>query len=111
MKKISAILILAALLLAIPATVLAGATALDRTMNAGFFCADLAGAMHCFDPGDARSKNTASINVRVFDYDGSFEGTEQLWRADLYAGQPCPQDHLIDLRPEMPYIACHHYSH
>jgi hypothetical protein len=108
MKKVLAISLLVALLLAIPATVLAGGTALERTMRAGWSCADISGAMHCFDPGDGRSKNTASINVKVFDYDGSFLGTEQLWRSDLYAGQPCPQDKLIDLGA---YIACHRYSH
>jgi len=108
MKKILSITLLTLLLLAIPATALAGGTALDRTVQAGWTCADVAGAMHCFDPGDGRSNNSASVNVKVYDYDGTFLGTEQLWRVDLYAGQPCPQDHLIDLGM---YIACHHYSH
>ena len=107
MKKIFLIFILAALLLALPATVLASGTALDRAEKAGWQCADIAGAMHCFDPGDGSSKNSASINVKVYDYAGTFLGTEQLWRADLYAGQPCPQDHLLDLGA---YIACHRYS-
>ena len=94
-------------MLALPATVFAGGTALDRAMNAGWACADIAGAMHCFDPGDGASKNPSSVNVKVFDYDGTFLGTEHLWSVDVYAGQPCPQDHLINLGD---FIACHRYS-
>jgi hypothetical protein len=107
MKKIHWILLIVALMLALPATVFAGGTALERTENAGWTCADIAGAMHCFDPGDGKSKNASSINVKVYDYDGTFLGTEQLWSVDVYAGQPCPQDHLIDLGD---HIACHRYS-
>ena len=109
MKRILAIALLVLLLMSVPATALAGGgTALDRAVKAGWFCDDIAGAMHCFDPGDAHSSNSASVNVKVFNYDGHFEGTEQLWRADLYAGQPCPQSELLNLGP---YMACHHYSH
>ena len=108
MKKAIAITLLVLLLLALPVTALAGGTALDRTIRAGWACVNIEGDFHCFDPGDGRSKNTSTINVKVFDGEGTFLGTEQLWRADLYAGQPCPQDHLIDLGL---YLACHHYSH
>ena len=108
MKKISVILLFVVLLLAIPATALAGGTALERAEKAGWQCADVAGAMHCFDPGDGKSRNASSVNVKVYDYDGTFLGTEQLWSVNVYAGQPCPQDHLIDLGA---FIACHHYSH
>ena len=94
-------------ILAAPGILSAQGTALDRAMNAGWTCADIFGAIHCFDPGDGQSQNTASINVRVFDYSGSFLGTEVLWRADLYAGQPCPQDQIIDLGG---LVACHHYA-
>jgi hypothetical protein len=108
MRKMLSITLLALVLLALPAAAFAGGTPLERAQNAGWQCADIAGAWHCFDPGDMHSQNSATVNVKVYDYDGSFLGTEQLWRADLYAGQPCPQDHLIDLGA---YIACHHYSH
>ena len=101
-------MLLAALLLAMPATVLASVTPLQRTINAGWACADVAGAMHCFDPGDGHSKNTSSVNVKVYAYDGSFLGTEQIWSKNVYAGQPCPQDELLDLGFG---VACHHYSH
>jgi hypothetical protein len=108
MKKLLMTLLLAALLLALPATVFAGGTPLDRTKNAGWTCVDVAGAMHCFDPGDGPSKNTSSVNVKVYDYAGSFLGTEQIWSKNVYAGQPCPQDELLDLGFG---IACHRYSH
>jgi hypothetical protein len=108
MKKAFAISLLVLLLLALPATALAGDSALDRAIRAGWTCVPIEGDFHCFDPGDSRSNNSASINVKVFEADGHFLGTEQLWRADLYAGQPCPQDQLIDLGA---YIACHRYSH
>ena len=108
MKKIYWILLVVALMLALPATVFAGGTALDRAEKAGWACDDIAGAMHCFDPGDGRSKNASSVNVKVFHYDGTFAGTEQIWSKSVYAGQPCPQDQLLDLGFG---IACHHYSH
>ncbi len=52
-----------------------------------------------------------SIPVRVFDSNGAFLGTELLLRADLYAGQPCPRDVVLDLQQlaGIPYYACHHY--
>jgi hypothetical protein len=108
MNKILTTLLLAALLLTVPATVFASGTPLQRTINAGWACEDVAGAMHCFDPGDGRSNNTSSVNLKVYDYDGSFLGTEQIWTVNVYAGQPCPQDELLDLGFGM---ACHHYSH
>jgi hypothetical protein len=101
-------LLLAALLLAMPATVFASGPHLERTMNAGWNCVDVAGAMHCFDPGDGHSNNSSSVNVKVYGYDGSFLGTEQIWSVNVYAGQPCPQDDLLDLGFG---IACHRYSH
>lgn len=115
MRKILTIALLALVLLTIPLIASAAQESpLQRTINAGWFCGDIAGAMHCFDPGDAHSQNTASRNVKVFDYaadGGGFQGTEQLWSTNLHEELPCPQDHLLDLRPEMPFIACHHYSH
>jgi len=63
---------------------------------------------HCIkkDPADGPS----AIPVKVFSTDGSdFLGTELLIRADLYSGQPCPQEggggyHLLPFG----YYACHH---
>lgn len=109
MKKLVLVLTLLALVLALPMTALAnqGRNSMDTLMNRGWECHDIAGAFHCFDPGDANSKNSSSVNVMVFTYEGKFLGTEQLWSADTYAGQPCPQDFLIFLGP---FVACHHYA-
>ena len=108
MRKLATVIALVSVALVVPASILAGPTTpLDRALKAGWSCADIAGAMHCFDPGDANSNNAASVNIRVFDYEGARLGTEQLWNAESYAGQPCPQDFLIDLGD---FIACHHYE-
>lgn len=107
MKKLLKVSLLTAILLTIPVTVFAGGTPLDRAEDAGWVCLDL-GDWHCFDPGDAKSKNSASINVKVYDRDGNFLGTEQIWRGDLYAGQPCPQDEILTVL--VTYKACHHYA-
>ena len=97
-------------MMAVPAAQAAqGSTALDRAENAGWDCGDIAGAMHCFDPGDGHSKNASTVNVKVYGYDGHFLGTEQIWSPAVYHGQPCPQDELLDLGPMG--TACHHYSH
>lgn len=114
MKKIVSIALLALVLMAIPLIASAHEAPLEQAIIAGWNCQDIAGAMHCFDPGDAHSANRASVNVKVFDYEadgGGFQGTEQLWSVDHYAGQPCPQSELLDLRPALPFMACHHYSH
>ena len=54
-----------------------------------------------------------SVPVKVFSVDGSeFLGTEQLLRADVYRGQPCPQDglELWDSQAVPGYFACHHFD-
>jgi len=91
---------------------------MDRLRDRGWECSQLPGDTdyHCFDPGDGKSKNTSSVNVRVFDGGKKFLVTEILWSVDTYGGQPCPQDQLLDLREdvpgiELPFMACHHYSH
>lgn len=106
-KRLGTVVAMIGLVLALAPAAQAGqSTALDRAVNAGWHCEDVAGAMHCFDPGDAMSANASTINVKVFDYGGAFEGTEHIWIN--YHEQPCPQDHLLDLGFG---IACHHYSH
>lgn len=67
-------------------------------------------------PGGLTS--SASIPILVFDDwgdEGTFLGTELLLRADLYAGQPCPQDEPLFLPAGetglgTDYWACHHYD-
>jgi hypothetical protein len=82
-------------------------TALDRTIAAGWNCADIAGAMHCFDPGDVRSSNAKSVNVKVYDYAGAFLGTEQIWTFPMSGPRQCPQDQLLNVGFG---LACHHYA-
>jgi hypothetical protein len=84
-----------------------GQPSMDNLVNRGFACHDIAGAFHCFDPGDSHSNNSSSVNLMVFSYEGKFLGTEILWSAETYAGQPCPQDFLINLGA---FIACHRYA-
>lgn len=66
--------------------------------------------IHCLLP---RKLNQRSIPVKVFSVDGNeFLGTELLLRADVYGGQPCPQDGLDMWDPlAVPgYFACHHFD-
>jgi hypothetical protein len=62
---------------------------------------------HCVNPGTLNSNNQATLSVLVFDNDGNFLGTEILWMAHIYNGQPCPQDEILDLGFA---FACHHYA-
>lgn len=84
----------------------------------GWTCFDVPGlGVHCQPPGDSAS--SATLNLLVFDTsdpgatDARFVGTELLISADLYNGQPCPQEdlvHYVDLSGEgLPYFACHRY--
>jgi hypothetical protein len=90
-----------------------------KRVAAGWFCFDVPDlGVHCVPPGSGAS--SASIPVQIFDTsdpgdsDAPFLGTEILIRADLYHGQPCPQEGLeeyFDLSGEgLPYFACHRYD-
>jgi hypothetical protein len=88
--------------------------------RAGWTCFDVPGlGVHC-QPRGAEASD-ASISLSVFDTtdpsstDADFVGTELLIRADLYRGQPCPQEgmdhyHALDLfgDPAIDFYACHH---
>lgn len=82
-------------------------TPLDRTISAGWSCAPIAGAMHCFDPGDGKSNNAKSVNVKVYTFEGAFLGTEQIWTFPVNGVQQCPQDVIINVGFG---LACHHYA-
>jgi hypothetical protein len=87
---------------------------------AGWDCFDVPGlGVHCTPPGTNAS--SATITLQVFDTSdpssthAPMESTEVLIRADLYHGQPCPQEGLdeyegLDLfgDPAVDYYACHH---
>jgi hypothetical protein len=113
MKKLLYVILLVLLLTVIPVAALAneGKPSMQNLVDRGWTCAPI-GEWHCFNPGSGKSKNASSIQVLVFEPDGKFLGTEVLWSADHYAGQPCPTDEI--LTPDdlgIPFYACHHYSH
>ena len=99
----------------------AGLTDMQRVQAANWDCSPqilIVGYFHCAPPGKPSvldmingDRSAESIVLRVFNPNGSFAGTEHLQRADLYAGQPCPQDNLAewDLLP-FGYRACHHFD-
>ncbi|HEX4746698.1 MAG TPA: hypothetical protein VFU99_07430 [Gaiellaceae bacterium] len=81
----------------------------------------IGGYYHCAPPGKpsvwnliAGDTDAASVELRVFNLDGSFAGIESLIRADLYGGQPCPQDNLDEWAllelPGADYRACHRFD-
>ncbi len=120
------------LLLAAPAAVaavIAGAAysadggTIAQAQAAGWDCNPqvlIGGYLHCAPPGKPSvldivtgQTNAPSIELRVFNPDGSFAGIESLLRADLYAGQACPQDNLTEwslLDLPVDYRACHHFD-
>ena len=131
MKRLLFVLSLAVILLlgAVASAGAHGNTAPDLA-DAGWTCFPVEGlGVHCFPPSidmaTLADNPPASIPVKVFhtqdpaDHDGEFLGTEILIRADIYErgngrNAPCPQEHLEEyffLGEEMPYYACHHYSH
>jgi hypothetical protein len=80
------------------------------------------GYYHCAPPGKPSvadliaGTDVPTIVLRVFnpaptDAERTLAGIERLRRADLYAGQPCPQDNLVtwDLLP-FGYYACHNFD-
>ena len=110
MKKINLGLLLL-LLTAIPVVTFAHESNpdMDKLQERGWHCElipPVDGDWHCFDPGDARSKNQGSVNVLVFDGDKHFYATEILW-LKYNGGQGCPADELLDLGFA---FACHHHT-
>jgi hypothetical protein len=94
---------------------------LTQAQQAGWDCTPLiliGGHYHCSPPGRPSvadiiaGTDVASVVHQVFLPDGTFAGTEVLIRADLYAGQPCPQDEWLSVPPGGPvqYYACHHFD-
>lgn len=96
---------------------------MDQAERASWDCSPrvlILGYYHCAPPGKPSvldlvtgAESPASLQVRVFNPDGSFAGTETLLRADLYAGQPCRQQglaqwSLLDLPVD--YRACHNFG-
>jgi hypothetical protein len=81
----------------------------------GWTCTFPEGRFHCRPPGQLGPLDgPATVDFRVFDATGAeFLGTEHLIRADLYAGEPCPQSPTGEYQfvPRGPgYYACHHFA-
>jgi hypothetical protein len=100
-----------------------GRTDLDQAKAANWNCDPevlIVGYYHCAGRGSASVLDLVtgaaappSVQLRVFEPDGSFAGTETLLRADLYRGQPCPQDDLEEwdlLDLPVDYRACHNFD-
>lgn len=101
----------------------AGTTDMEQAKAAHWDCSPqvpIFGYFHCAPAGKASvldivsgEASPPSVVLRVFNLDGSFAGTETLLRADLYAGQPCPQDNLEEwglLSLPVDYRACHNFD-
>lgn len=95
--------------------------------NLGWNCLTVGDKVACTPPGEPTlqevntlKKNPASILVMIFDaVRPQFIGSENLIRADLYAGQACPKvgkrgaDRLEPYKFEMlgtGYFSCHHFD-
>ena len=117
--KVRFIVIFLVLMLSVVAVSVAaakdGSHTQDQLVDAGWVCGPPLGPPgHCFPPGTAnRTPPARTLQVKVFNPEGEFLGTEILWHVDIYSGQPCPQDALLDLNTisggVIPYIACHRY--
>lgn len=97
-----------------------GGSTMTQAQAAGWDCSpqvQILGYYHCAPPGGTSvaaliaGTDVPTIVLRVFHPDGRFAGIETLRRADLYAGQPCPQDNLATwaLLP-FGYYACHRFA-
>ena len=90
----------------------------EQLTNAGWTCFrdPAAPRIVCSDPGHGRPAVPAdpdgppSYNFKVFGLNDSFIGTMHLIRADLYAGQPCPQigGPYVFIAP-IGYYRCEHF--
>jgi len=92
---------------------IAGGHTAGQLEAAGFICFNggppITNWVHCLD---LDKFGNPAVPVKVFSEDGmTFLGTELLLRADIYSGQPCPQDdlNLWDDESVEGYFACHHF--
>lgn len=122
-RRVSLTLALGAVAVAVFAVTALGSSSatMSQAQAAGWDCNPqvlIVGYYHCAPPGKPSvldmiqgTTNAPSIVVRVFTPSGQFAGIETLLRADLYSGQPCPQDNLATwgLLP-FGYYACHKFD-
>jgi len=113
-----AVVLAVAMVMLVPSAALAGNHTADHLADHGYTCFNAGPIstnwMHCIKDQHLASGGPA-VPVKVFSEDGSeFLGTELLLRAaDIYNGQPCPQDGLETWEgpagPGDAYVACHHF--
>jgi hypothetical protein len=85
-----------------------------QLVDSGWTCFDVPGlGVHCFPAG--KNFGDPTIPIKYFDTtdpyasNAPYLGTEMLIRADLYKGQPCPQEGLATYHDlGNGYYACHH---
>jgi hypothetical protein len=113
-KKLFAILLALSLLLSLTMAVSAqgNGNSPKQLVDSGWTCFNVPGlGVHCYAPG--KNFGDPTIPVLYFDTsdpyasEASFLGTEMLIRADLYKGQPCPQEGLDNYFDIGGYFACH----
>ena len=92
----------------------AGDLTAEQLSRAGFDCfnAGPSNWVHCTN---FRQLGKPAVRVLVFSEDGgTFLGTEQLLRPDIYlrGSPPCPQDgaDMWDFNEDVQYYACHHFD-
>lgn len=122
MRKRLSMAVLAASVVAALAGTAAGGNGgtMEQAKAAGWDCNPeglIFGYFHCAPPGKPsvadliNGTDVPVIVLRVFNPDGSFAGIERLIRADLYGGQPCPQDGGATWGgPLFGYYACHNFD-
>jgi hypothetical protein len=105
----------ASLVVAAPAT--ADGVTPQQLSNAGWTCfvpPPFPDRIVCGNPGlglplpPPNPEGPAAFTAFVFDREGNFRGTEHLTRADLFAGQPCPQSAWVFIAP-IGYYECQHF--
>jgi hypothetical protein len=106
----------------------------EQAIDAGFDCTPdviIFGHFHCAQPGRPSLQDVidgarpTTFQLKCFSATGAgltdpsqsfFLGTEQLIRADLFQGQPCPDavtgqwTPLAIGSPDVNYYACHHFQ-
>ncbi|HEY4705691.1 MAG TPA: hypothetical protein VII27_08170 [Thermoplasmata archaeon] len=118
---IAALGVLFVLALAVVPPAAASGVSPAKLTKAGWDCIVVFGALHCAPPGGFARVLSGTAETMTFLVFGTtteapFLGTELIIRADLFHGQPCPQDppsmeytYLFPLIG-LDYYACHHYD-
>jgi len=123
LRRMVAVVALLAGALAIAGIAYSAGGDMEQAQSADWDCNPqvlIIGYYHCAPPGKPSvldivlgNTNAPSLELRVFNPDGSFAGIESLIRADLYRGQACPQDGLEEwglLDLPVDYRACHRFE-